>query len=434
MKKGRKTKGNKKQKGQIFALHKYIIVAIFILVLGTLALKLITSVFSQSPDGVLGSSIFLAKGGEDESQKEAEEAAKESAKQAEEAQKESEKNAEEQQKETSQNTSSGSNSNSGSSGGGSSQTSSVGGISGGTRVDCVGPDGRTFKTTYDSCEDLNESWGNANFQFTVSSSGSNNTITRVFDPKDVEIEDEDEDEDEEDEIEVENEAEDEDEEDEIDEVEIENELELSEEEKIKVRTKDGRTRIDITSGGVKTRLEYRDDRVIVKAEVEDGTEEELEDDTLFKIEDRLSISGIKIATNGAEGFIIQRDNVGAVTEFPILIDLATNTLSINTPAGERDVAVLPDQAIENLLAANIINNLIKSQALNANEIENIEQVITLGANQGELVYQIQGISNQKLLGLLPVLIEKTVEISAESGQVKSEEEAFLDRMLDIISF
>jgi hypothetical protein len=419
MKKGRKIKRNKKQKGQIFALYKYIIVAIFILVLGTLALKLITSVFSQSPDGVLGSSIFLAKGGgEDSGGSNSDSGSSEDDNDDDNSGSGSSGSDSGESSDSSggsSNSGSGSsNSGSGSLNSNSQKNSSTGGISDSTQVDCVGPDGKIFRSTFDTCKDLNEAWGNANFQFTVLSSGSN-TITRVFDPKEVEIEDEDE-------------------EDEIDEVEIENELELSEEEKIKVRTKDGRTRIDITSGGVKTRLEYRDDRVIVKAEVEDGTEEELEDDALLKIEDRLSISGIRVATNGAEGFIIQRDNVGAVTEFPILIDLATNTLSINTPAGERHVAVLPDQAIENLLAANIINNLIKTQALNASEIENIEQVITLGANQGELVYQIQGISNQKLLGLLPVLIEKTVEISAESGQVMSEQEALLDRILDAISF
>jgi len=410
MPKRKKTKGKKSSKGQIFVFYRYVIVAVFVLVLGTFVVKLIPSLFTHSSDGVLGSSIFLAKGGDDDG-----------------GSSNSGSGGGGDDHDDDDNSGSGSSNSGPSSSTGNSQTvSSVGGVSGGTRVECVGPDGKIFRTTFGVCEDLNESWGNANFQFTVTSSGSNATATRVFDVDSI-----DEDEDEIDEVEIGDE----------DESGIrvktepeKTEIKISESERIRARTKDGRTRIDITSGGVKTRLEYRDDRVIVKAEIEDGTENELEDDTIFKIDDRLEASGIKIATNGAEGFIIHRGNAGAVTEFPLSIDLATNTLSVNTPAGEKQVDVLPDQAIENLLTANVINNLVKTQALNASEIENIDQIVTLGENQGELVYQIQGISNQKLLGFIPVVIERTVTVSAEDGGVVQAQEPLLDRILDVISF
>jgi len=48
------------------------------------------------------------------------------------------------------------------------------------------------------------------------------------------------------------------------------EIRLPEGERIRARTKDGRTRIDITESGVKTRLEIRADRVVLKAEREDA--------------------------------------------------------------------------------------------------------------------------------------------------------------------
>ncbi len=215
------------------------------------------------------------------------------------------------------------------------------------------------------------------------------------------------------------------------------EVRLSEEERIRTRTKDGTTRIDITSGGVKTRLEYRDDRVIIKAEQEDGTEVELEDDTLFKIEQRLGASGIKVATAGAQSFLVQSGNTGALTNFPISIDLATNTLIINTPSGQRSVAVLPDQAVQNLIAANIVNRLggqaVVDETL-TNNFTSVDQLVTLGEKNGIPIYEISGISDQRLLGFIPVSLEKEIEVTADTGEVISTNVSLGDRILDLISF
>lgn len=214
------------------------------------------------------------------------------------------------------------------------------------------------------------------------------------------------------------------------------EVRLSEEERIRTRTKDGLTRIDITSGGVKVRLEQRDDRVIVKAEQEDGTEVELEDDTLLKIDERLGASGIKVATAGAETFVVQREGVGAITNFPLSIDLSTNTLTVNTSDGQRRVAVLPDQAIQNIIAANIVNRiggLSVVEEVRNNNLNSVEQLITLGERNGVPVYEIQGISDQKLLGFVPVLIQKEVEVSAETGEIVATDLSLKDRIVDFFS-
>lgn len=215
------------------------------------------------------------------------------------------------------------------------------------------------------------------------------------------------------------------------------EIRLSEGDRIKTRTKDGRTRIDITSGGIKTRFEIRDDRVVIKAEQEDGTEVELEDDTLFKIEERLAANQIKIATDEANRIVIQRSSTGAVSEFPISIDLATNQLIINTPSGQKNVAILPDQAVQNLILANVINRLGGATTVNSirtGEITTLEQIITLGEREGIPVYEINGISDQTLLGFIPVIIEKTVGVSAETGRVLSTQTSLADRFLDAVSF
>lgn len=215
------------------------------------------------------------------------------------------------------------------------------------------------------------------------------------------------------------------------------EVRLSEAERIRTRSKDGRTRIDITSGGIKTRFEIRDDKVVIKVEQEDGTEVELEDEALLEIDDRLSKDDIKIATAGAKRFMLQKGEAGAVTNFPILVDLATNTVFINTPSGQREIIVLPEQAIQKLIAANVVNRLgaraVVDEATN-NNLSSINQLITLGERNGLPVYEINGLSDQKLLGFIPVIIEKDVVVSAETGNAVLVDEPLFSRILDLISF
>lgn len=232
---------------------------------------------------------------------------------------------------------------------------------------------------------------------------------------------------------------DEDELEDEDEVEDENEADEAElpDEPIEVTTKDDRTRININANGIKVRLERRADRVIIKAEREDGTEVELEDDTLFKIDERLAKSNIKVETAGDNEFLVSRNTTGALTNFPISLDLATNALIINTPAGQKTVAILPDTAVQNLLAANIIDQL-GNQALQ-NEVSNntlpkIDRLITLGEQNGIPVYEINGFDNQRLLGLIPVIVEKDVTVSAETGEVVATQESLVNRVLDLVSF
>lgn len=222
----------------------------------------------------------------------------------------------------------------------------------------------------------------------------------------------------------------------IDSDETETEIRLSEAERIRTRTRDGRTRIDITSGGIKTRFEFRDDRVVIKAKEEDGTELELEDDSLFEIEDRLAKDDIKIATAGAEKFLLQKGVAGAITTFPISVDLATNTIFVKTPSGQRVVAVLPEQAIQNLIAANVINRLgdqtIIDGVLNSN-VSSISQLITLEERNGLPVYEIGGVSDKKLLGFIPVTVERDVTVSAKTGEVVSTNESLANRFIDLFS-
>lgn len=224
---------------------------------------------------------------------------------------------------------------------------------------------------------------------------------------------------------------------EIRENEARTEVRFGEGERIKVRTKDERMRIEVTSEGIKTKLEYRDGRVTVKVEREDGTEEELEDDAILKISQRLDDRGIRVATAAGERFVLQQGATGAVTKFPLTLDLATNTLMINTPAGERPVTVLPGQAVTGLLVAQIVSQIgggPVAELATSGELTGVKQLVTLTDREGVSVYEIVGLSNQRLLGLIPVAVERTAVVSAETGELVTVRESLLNRVIDALAF
>lgn len=208
-------------------------------------------------------------------------------------------------------------------------------------------------------------------------------------------------------------------------------------EKIKTRTKNGETRTDIYSGGVKVRFEQKDGRMIIKAEREDGGEVVLGEQELFKIEERMDKNTIKIATGSGNTFVFARGTIGARSNFPLSVDLATNALTVNTPAGIKVVSILPDAAVQNMLVANVLNRLgvqTVAGATSAASLKGVGDIVTLGLRKGLPVYEIPGISDQKLLGFIPVSIPRKVIVSAETGALVTKEISPLNTLLDLVSF
>lgn len=214
------------------------------------------------------------------------------------------------------------------------------------------------------------------------------------------------------------------------------EVKFSEGEKIKTEVKDGRTRIDVYSGGVKVRYEIRDGRTIIKAETEEGAG--VPEQELFKIVDRVDKSGIKIATAGGE-LLVARNNVGALSNFPLQIDLNTNQLIASTSAGTRVLTILPDEAVWNMLAANVISRLGPPFIRNAivsttsGQLTSVSDVVTLGLQNNVPVYEIPGIRDFKLLGFIPVSQPVTAIVSAETGELVETQESLMTKIIDLLS-
>lgn len=257
-----------------------------------------------------------------------------------------------------------------------------------------------------------------------SNSGSGSSDSDVNDDSNVESNER--------EDEVENEVEDEIEPTDTPEQEDEDEENLSQFsfenlKELRVRTEENKTKIRIDSTGGRFELENENGRLKIKIKQENGDEVELENDTLDDINEALEEEDIHVATTSGRGFRIRRGEFEAETRFPLSINPTTNQLTVTTPAGEKDVAVLPDQAVANLLRMKFIDKVASDSATGTS------QNISLGLLNDEPTFQVKGLDDQKLLGFLPVSIQKISFVSAQTGQVIKIDETFLNRLLDLFS-
>lgn len=223
---------------------------------------------------------------------------------------------------------------------------------------------------------------------------------------------------------------------------IRTEVRFSDESRIKTRLEDNRTRTDVYQGGTKVRMEHRDGETRIKIENEEtGEEEELpvedENDEILEIRERAERDSVTVSTSGDQ-FVIRRNDIGALAHFPLSVDLSTNTLMVSTPTGEKSVTILPDQAVRNMLAANVIDQLGGpgfTQLVQENPDLSLGQIVRLiQTQQGTLAYEVPGIRQQRLLSFIPVVIETTAIVSADTGELLDTQSSFVNRLLDFVSF
>lgn len=206
---------------------------------------------------------------------------------------------------------------------------------------------------------------------------------------------------------------------------------------IKAKSENGKTKTEIKySNGEEVKTETERDKFKLKfktesgklkleAETEDNEIMELGEDDEIEIEDR-DDDKVRVATGSGDPqeMTFSRNRVRARTNFPLSVDLKTNELIVTTPNGVKRVTVLPDQAIANLMANNVIDRL---------EPES-ETELELTEENGVPTYEVSGESDQKLLGLLAVKIKSKVKVSAETGEVVRNEKTLRDRLFDLFSF
>ena len=211
-------------------------------------------------------------------------------------------------------------------------------------------------------------------------------------------------------------------------------------ERVRIRTKNGESTVDVFSKGTKVKFEFLNGQLTATTESEAEEIDDIELDQgeiLSQIEEELNQDGIGIATESGNIVLLHRGRSATRTTFPLSVDLDTNELIVTTPAGVKRVAVLPDQAINNLIKDRVFDEVEdddeENDATESGQLANVSSIYDLEEEDDEIKYTIRGKSHQTLLGIIPVEIQKTVEISAETGEVIAQHQSLLSRLLDFFS-
>ncbi|HLC58702.1 MAG TPA: hypothetical protein VJI68_02480 [Candidatus Nanoarchaeia archaeon] len=204
--------------------------------------------------------------------------------------------------------------------------------------------------------------------------------------------------------------------------------------RIKTRLKDGEERVDVYQGNIKVRFETKDNRFTIKVQKEGQAETEEELNEIFLFQDRQDKDQIRIKSLG-EQMIIQKQDINTLTALPVSVDLATNILKVTTSNGEKEI-ILPNQAVKNILAANVISRISGLELVNLvrqEQAQNLSQIILLAEQNGFPIYEVNGIKDQRLFGFIPVTTKVNVKLSAETGEVVDTEQSFVDKIFETLS-
>lgn len=124
---------------------------------------------------------------------------------------------------------------------------------------------------------------------------------------------------------------------------------------------------------------------------------------------------------------IEQSGISMKTSLPIRIDSQTGAMTIVTPAGEKNVTVLPEQALLHLVNSGFVDANSTSSASQSFDFQ-------LDAEGNNFSYKFTGKKTQKFLGIFPVAIEKQMVVSPETGDVQAIDQTLTSKILDLFAF
>lgn len=144
----------------------------------------------------------------------------------------------------------------------------------------------------------------------------------------------------------------------------------------------------------------------------------------------VSSSAVKISTAAGQTAVVDQ-RVGALVNFPLSINPTTKELTVTTPAGSKVVTVLPQKAVDNMLASHVMDDVMSEKVKNS--LASIPNLVKLEIRNEVLGYKVKGTKTHKLLGFIPIKTGVEAFVSAENGQVVESTQSFLGRILNKIA-
>lgn len=208
--------------------------------------------------------------------------------------------------------------------------------------------------------------------------------------------------------------------------------EVSKNSKVEVKTTPEKIKNEIRQGDLRIKFEVENGKIKIETKVKSGENEtelenEAENEAVKEVEKELEKEDVKIATAPGQIALVNK-RVGALSNFPISIDPTTRQLTVTTPAGSKVVAVLPQQAIDNMLAARVMDDVVSEKA--NNNLASIPDLVKLEVENEVLGYKVKGTKTHKLLGFIPIKTGVEAFVSAENGQVVQSSDSLLGRILN----
>lgn len=189
-----------------------------------------------------------------------------------------------------------------------------------------------------------------------------------------------------------------------------------------VKTKEAE--IDVLSGDVALVYRNSNGKVFLVAEDNEGRVLKINEGEMRRVEvttdSKLKKTGISLGVTADGRFVIEKNGVSAVISYPASISLGSNSITVITPYGEKELKLLPDAAISEVLSVNSYKELSG-------------MVLDLDLKGVDLKYKVEGLKQYKLFGYFPVEVRERTFISAESGEVIRSDQLPLTNLIKLLS-
>lgn len=208
--------------------------------------------------------------------------------------------------------------------------------------------------------------------------------------------------------------------------------------RVKTENETNKSKVEIRVGGLKIKYEVENGRVKTKFENEAGKEldeNEIPEAEKAEIENEIEKDHFKVST-ASGSLAVATGNIAARVNIPLQVNLVTNELIASTSAGLKVLTVLPNQAVTNMLAANVltrVNTVSTPTPATPTPTATFNTSIVISDHNGNPVYEIEGVKTHNLFGFIPVTTQRKVVVSAQTGQLESQEESLLARIVDLLS-
>lgn len=180
------------------------------------------------------------------------------------------------------------------------------------------------------------------------------------------------------------------------------------------------------------KFEIEGNKAVLKVEDQEGNEIKNQERIREELEADLEDEDIDISTEDGE-LTVGHGEFHANSRFPLSINPITHELTVTTPAGTKVVTVLPDAAVKNFLARESSLAASSSGAAQVASPSGVKSVsFTLKDN--ELVYEVKTEEAKNLFGFIPFTMPVSTFVSTENGQVVSQSEPLLYRLIGLLSF